>query len=1068
MTVVRATGCLVACLILGAAALASGAQAGSAQLAGVVRGPDGLAMPSAIVTITNLATNQRRVVTTTVAGSFAALGLSPGEYEVHVALAGFRPLVRNGIRLETGESARVELELAVGGVSEAVTVTADAPALQTDRATLGYTVDRERIVDLPLNGRTFVSLAALAPGVALPPGSQLPRINGGRPRVNEYLYDGISVLQPEPGQVAFFPVIDAIQEFRIESNSPPAEFGRFNGGVINLATKSGSNVLQGTAFDFARHEALNARHLFAPTGDSKPRFRRQQFGGVLGGPIRRDRSFFFVDYQAQRQTIGRIVVSTVPTVLQRHGVFTEAVGGRVPIIYDPDTPTIPFPRNRIPVERFDPVAAALLERYPLPTSDGTANNYRRLGDEINDQNQFGVRIDHRVTARDQTFARLSYFRERFIPVSPLPDGSGAAVGTPGPQQTRAWAVASQHQHVFSARLLNELRIGDTRRAVRRLPFTNALPTFVISGYEQLGAPPNTASDFETSVTHLVDALTFVRGAHTIKTGVDFRWQRLNIVQPSSPTGYFQFTSLFTGLPGTPDTGSPLASFLLGRVQTFSIDVQQQEIRHRAAIQEYFVQNDWRLHDRITVNGGVRYTLNFPSIEENNQAAVFNLQRQQLEYLGRDGHPRSARRLHKLNLGPRLGAVTRLSDNLVARAGYALIWIEQAGMTTPFTAPVFPFLQTVSQRSLDGIEPAFVLANGPTISPLPLTPDAGVGHGVFAVNGDRGSGYVQQWNVALQRELAANTSVELAYVGSAITRAGVPDANVNQLTVSQLALGSVLLEHVPNPYFGTIPRSSSVGDPLIPRAQLLKPYPRYTTVSLYRDNVGTTRYHGLAARLDHRWSKGLAFHVSYTRSRLMDDASSVFDASILTGPAANYPVADSFNRRLEWDHSTGDIPHVFVASGLWHLPLLNGWTVTGVLTWQSGVPVAVTQSTNYNAFAGFGVQRPNLTGDPDLPPEERSITRWFNTDAFATAPQFTLGSSSRNPVRGPGYRNLDVALMRRVPLRSGDAIEIRVEVFNALNTPALANPNGVFGTAAFGTITSAGDPRVVQLAVKFHF
>jgi hypothetical protein len=463
----------------------------------------------------------------------------------------------------------------------------------------------------------------------------------------------------------------------------------------------------------------------------------------------------------------------------------------------------------------------------------------------------------------------------------------------------------------------------------------------------------------------------------------------------------------------------------------------------------------------------------------------------LEYLGREGQPRTARRLHRLNFGPRLGIVGRVTDRTVVRSGYAIVWIEMAGITTPFTTPVFPFLQTVSQRTLDNLTPAFTLADGPSVQPIPLTAVAGLGQGVFAVDRDLGSGYVQQWNISAQRELTSNSAVEAGYVGSKITRVGIPDTNLNQLTVEQLALGPALLQRVPNPYFGTIPRSSSLGDPTISVAQLLKPFPQYTTVSLYRNNVGTTIYHGAYAKLEQRFSRGLSYLVSYTRSKLVDDASSVFDASILTGPIANYPVADSFNRRLERDYSTGDIPHVFVASAVWDLPfganrrrnasgvvgaLVNDWTVTGVLTLQSGVPIAVTQTTNNNAFAGLGTQRPNLIGDPTLPADERSVGRWFNTGAFQTAPQFAIGTSSRNPVRGPGYRSLDLAILRRLPLtsrragpsESRPALEMRAEVFNVTNAPPFGAPNGVLGSAAFGTITTAGDPRVVQLAVKFIF
>jgi hypothetical protein len=766
----------------------------------------------------------------------------------------------------------------------------------------------------------------------------------------------------------------------------------------------------------------------------------------------------------------------------------------------------PFPGNAIPVERMDPVARTLLRRYPLPTSAGTANNYRRVADETVNQDQFSLRVDHHsATNRDQIFGRLTRFREKFLPVTPLPDGSGIPTGALGPQDTVSWSFAFNHRRTMSNRLLNELRIGDTRRSVHRsatelnepasaglgLPgipttarFPSTLPTFSIAGYTPLGSPQSTASDFSTSVTQVADSLSWLKGRHMFKIGADLRWQRLNVVQPPSPTGLFTITSLFTDLPGVANTGTPFASFLLGQVQQFSIDLQEQEIRNRAHFQEYYIQDDWRPSDRVTVNGGVRYTLNFPSIEENNQVAVFNLQTQQLEYLGRDGKPRAARQLHKLNFGPRLGIVGRVMDKTVVRMGYGMVWIEQAGITTPFTTPVFPFLQTVTERTLDNVAPAFTLAYGPRVEPIPLTPHAGLGQGVFAVDRELGSGYAQQWNASLQRELTSNIALEVAYVGSKITFVGIPDSNLNQLTVDQLAEGASLLQRVPNPYFGVIPRSSSLGDPTIPRAQLLKPYPKYTSVSFYRNNVGTTIYHGFYTKLEQRFSRGLSYLVSYTRSQLLDDASSVFDASILSGPVSNSSSpADSFNRRLERDYSTGDIPHVFVASAVWDIPfavnrrsraagllgaLVNDWTLTGVLTLQSGVPIPVTQTTNNNAFAGFGVQRPNLIGEPTLPADERSVSRWFNTSAFAAAPQFAIGTSSRNPVRGPSHRSLDLAVMRRMPLPAGKALEFRAEIFNVTNTPPLGAPNGVFGSAAFGSIISAGDPRVVQMAVKVLF
>src|SRR5262245_41176561 len=642
-------GRLVVMVWLAAAAPAE-AQIGGGTLVGAVVDAAGAALPGATVTVVAAATNATRSTVTGSDGGFVVSGLAPGAYEIRVEQPGFRSFVRRAVSLATGETLRVDVALQVGERTEAVTVMADLPLLRSETSGLGHVVDHRRVVDLPLNGRSFISLASLVPGVAVPPppAAPLPRINGGRPRTNEYLFDGISVLQPEPGQVAFFPNVDAIQEFKIESNSPPAEFGRFNGGVVNLTTKAGTNAFRGTAFEFFRHEALNARNFFASTSATKPEFRRNQFGGVLGGPIRRDRTFFFADYQGQRQTIGRTVISTVPTVLQRQGVFTEAIGGRVPSIFDPATTTpglgggttrTPFAANTIPADRIDRVARTLLDRYPLPTSGGTANNYRRLDNENVDQDQFNVRIDHRLANRDHVFGRLTRFKEEFTPVTPLPEGSGVTSGTLGPQRTGSWAFASSYQRTFSANLLNELRIGDTRRSVERaasrldgtpssvlgLPgipsnaqVPDTLPTFLIGGYQQLGSPPNTASDFGTSVTQIADSLTWLRGRHTLKLGADLRWERLNVVQPPSPTGSFTFSNLFTDLPGTANTGTPFASFLLGQVQQFSIDLQDSLIRNRAHFEEYFVQDDWRLSDRLTVNAGLRYTLNFPSTEKNDQ------------------------------------------------------------------------------------------------------------------------------------------------------------------------------------------------------------------------------------------------------------------------------------------------------------------------------------------------------------------------------------------------------------------------------------------------------------------
>jgi hypothetical protein len=1113
------------------------AQSGSAELTGEVRDPSGAFVPGAPLTLTNLDSNETLPTSSSDGGVYVFFHIKPGRYRLAVNVRGFQPMVREGITLVTGQRATVNLTLTIGGARQQITVEADASPLKTESPSLTQAIPHQAIGELPLNGRTFINLVGLAAGVALPPGSQLPRLNGGRPRVNEYLYDGISVLQPEPGQVAFFPIVEAIQEFNLITNTAGAEFGRFNGGVVNLTTRFGTNTMHGSFFEFFRNEALNAKNRFAPIGAPRPVFRKNQFGGVLGGPIRKDRTYFFVDYQGTRQLVGRIRTSTVPTNEERNGDFRALLGsnlyrtpagavttspsGNTPILVnDTDGHTVQarqnmifrpsdhlaYAGNAIPRDTFDLVAANLLAHYPSPTSSGAANNFTRVANEPDNMHQFDVRIDHHFSGRDSFLGRYSYARDRVKPVAFLPDGSGALTTTNssalGPQDTLGQSFAASYVHVFGPALTNEARFGYTRRSISRaallldsspleslgLPgiptngaFNSELPTFSIGGFQQLGPPAGTDSDFRTDVTEWADNVAWLRGRHAFKFGSDLRFSRLDILQPPSPTGQFTFSTLFTNGPGLSGTGNPLASFLLGQVQLFSIDLQQRPVRPRAWVQEFFAQDDWKATSRLTVSAGLRYTLNFPSTEVDNQGAIFNLQTEQLQYLGQDGFPRSARRLHWHDFGPRIGLAYLATPKTVLRGGYGLIWFDQAGITTPFTNPQFPFLQTASESTLNNQTPAFTLANGPNVVPVRPTPDAGLGQGVFSVDRSETSGYVQQWNFAIQRQAGRDLSFEVAYAGSKGTHIGVPDTNLNQLPAADLALGAALQQSVPNPFFGQIPGSSSIGRPTIPVAQMMKTYPEYTTVALFRNNVGNTDYHALELRMEKRVSNGLWFLASYTRSKLIDDASSVFDASVLTGPIANYPVADSFNRRLEQDVSNGDIPNAFALSWTYDLPigtghlrhpggfagkLLDGWQVAGIVTLQSGTPIAVTQATNNLAFAGFGTQRPNCSGPPSF--GQRSVAEWFDVNAITVNSALALGTCSRNPVRGPGFQDADLAFIKRTPLTDRFSMDFRVEFFNLTNTPPLGAPNTVAGSAGFGSITSASDPRVVQLALKLSF
>jgi hypothetical protein len=927
----------------------------SAALRGRVFDPSGAAVPNAQIELVETATNVHQQTVTSASGDYAFANLNPGTYKVDATAPGFNPLERSAITVAVGQTVSLDLKLPVGGARETVVVSSDAPLLQVETSNIETNIPGSTIVAMPLNSRNFIQLSTLVPGVELPPGTVLPRINGGRPRTNEYLFDGISALQPEPGQVAFFPIVDDIAEFTIEANNVPAEFGRFNGGVVNVATRSGSNTLHGSLYEFFRNEDLNARNYFAAAAPArKPEYRRNLYGATLGAPILHDKLFVFGDYQGVKALIGRTVISTIPTLNERQGIFTG-----VSKIYNPATTTVvggvnvrqEF-ANDVITTPFDPAAVALLARFPQPTTSGAANNYSRTANDADHQNQFDFRVDGAFRSRDRAFGRYSYFSDVEQPVTPLPDGSGVISGTvigtggvSGLSHVLGQQTVFNEVHTFSPRLLNDLRVGYTRRgngiggpilantasAALGIPgiptnaaFNNALPLFTFTGFQQLGPSASTFSAYQTAVWQMVDTVNYTRGRHAFKAGVDLRWYQLNTVSPPNPTGSFAFTTTGTDQQGVTGSGNAIASFLLGQVDTFQIDLQTAKIRPRDHIFEGFVQDDWRLSDRLTANLGARYTLHFPSTEKNNQGAVFNLGTQQLDYLGVNGYPTSARNLHYGNVAPRVGFTYLLTPKTVVRSGFGIVFIDQTGITTPFTVPQFPFIQSVTQKTSDSVNAAFTLSNGPSVAPIALTPNAGLGQSVYTVNRSAGSGYVEQWNLAFQRAVTANLSFDVAYVGSHIVHVGIPDSNLNQLTAAQLAQGSSLLTTVPNPYLGQLPSSSSIGGKTVTNAQLLKPYPRFLNVATYRNNSGTTNYNAIQAKVEQRLATGTYLLVSYAHSKLIDDASSVFSTTVLSSPnSSSLIAADTFRPYLERDSSSGDMPNVLSFAGIYALPAGRG-------------------------------------------------------------------------------------------------------------------------------------------------
>ena len=571
----------------------------AANLRGRVLDPSGAGVPNANVELIESAKNVHQSTSTSSTGDYLFTNLNPGTYRLVVKASGFKTLERTSITAAVGQTVSADLTLSLGGNQETVTVDSDYPVMQVGTSDIQTNISGTTIAAMPLNTRNFIQLSQLAPGVELPPGTLLPRINGGRPRTNEYIYDGISALQPEPGQVAYFPILDDIQEFTIEANNVAAEFGRFNGGVVNVATRSGSNAIHGSLFEYFRNEDLNSRNYFASATARKPEYRRNLYGATLGAPIIHDKLFFFGDYQGVKQLIGVTRISTIPTMAMRQGIFTG-----VSKIFDPTTTQTvggtfvrkEFPNDVINIP-FDSAAKSLLARYPTPTTSGAANNYTRTANDSDHQNQFDVRVDGTFRDRDRAFGRYTYYHEVELPVTPLPEGSGAVTGAVlgtggvvGLSNVLGQQAVFNETHTFSARVLNNLAFGlyATREHDHRAdPGDDGLCGAGDSGHSvecglQQCAAAVYADGHSTAWTvceHVSSSFRRVcgrwwirsditRGAHAIKAGLDFRWYQLNTVSPPNPTGSFAFTTTGTNQQGVTNSGNSVASFLLGQVDTF--------------------------------------------------------------------------------------------------------------------------------------------------------------------------------------------------------------------------------------------------------------------------------------------------------------------------------------------------------------------------------------------------------------------------------------------------------------------------------------------------------------------
>lgn len=1063
------------------------AQQDTGIITGVVTDPSGSAVPNATLSLLNTATNVTTTVATDNDGLFVATPLRIGTYTISVESRGFKKSVREGVALRVQDRLRVDFQLEVGQLTETIDIRAEAPLLQSETTSLGQVIATKPVSELPLNGRNFVQLIALTPGAYVPQRNNslyqdfLIGINGNRIQNNNFLLDGINNNTTDNNQAPILPNPDAIAEFKVQSNLLPAEFGRGLGGTINISLRSGTNSFHGVLFEFLRNDKLDANNFFN-VGRPRPSFQQNQFGGAMGGPVHlprlydgRNRTFFFANYQGTRIRKGLTRIFTVPTPAMRAGDFSG-----LPPIFDPATTRAgsdgrtvrdAFEANRIPANRFDPIMQRYLALYPLPNQPGLANNYI-LNPKYTDTNDQGdIKLDHVLSERDSFMFRYSRGDREFIVPLNVPDvpyNGYFAANEFLPQVINNRGAVISHTHTFSPRVINEARFGFNRLYATVTPRSNGqnlatefgiggvpsdpqssgLTLVGVTGFASLG------DSFDTrrgqNVFHILDNVTIIAGRHSFKMGFDHRRTQFNLGQGSSPRGSFAFNGVFSQNPlSRTGTGSPFADFLLGLPDSASIGTN---VRAGMRVRNYsgFVQDDWKVSNRLTMNIGVRYEFTTPVTEVANRMANFDLATNSV-VLAKPGslEDRALARADRNNFAPRVGIAFQLNQRTVVRTGYGMFHtLEDAGHHNPAFNPPFSASFTYPSNQLD---PATALR------PVQGFPPVGFAGASFSnlflnINGrpyDFPAAYSQQWNFTIGRQIR-DFSFEAAYVGNKANKL-MANRNINQ----------------PAPGPGSV--------------NSRRLFPGWGSIT-FQEPRGNSIYHGLQTKAEKRFSLGHLFLLSYTWAKALDDSDSTQLST--TGGTGN--LQDQQNLRGERSRSFQDVRHRLVFSYLWELPfgrgralagnispgwnrLIGGWQLNGITSYQSGRPFTINSSFDHSNTGSSNI-RPDATGiSPDLPSEERSVRRWINAAAFRTPDGFAFGNTGRNVGTGPSLTNFDVSAFKDFAFdaEARRRLQFRAEFFNVMNTPQLQIPNRTFNTSQFGTITeTVADNRDVQLALRF--
>ncbi len=1091
--------------VLGFIVMLSGvlqAQTGTSVITGTVTDASTGAIPGVEVSVTNQETGAKQETITNETGAYRFSALPPGPYRIEASLVGFDRLTRGPITLQVSQTIAIDLVLQVGQIGQTVDVTEAAPLIESQTSDIGQAVTREMVAALPLPNRAASSLAALAPGVVMidtgtGTAENYPvfSIAGGRARNQNFTLDGGNVSNAvgltRPQQLTSLPV-DAMQEFKVIANNYSAEYGHSTGGIVTMATRSGTNQYHGSVFESLQNEVLNARNFFAT---KRSPVKLNQYGGTIGGPIIKDKTHFFATWEQTRQLTAFDTTSTVPTLQERQGDFSDLrdQAGNLIKIYDPATGSTAatrqqFLNNVIPTNRIDPVALAALNYFPLPNRAGSAtnaNNYIGSSRNVLSRNIVVGRLDHQFGPADLVTAR--YYINDAATNNTGTYGIPAADPLADITDVRVQSLLTAYTHTFGRSVTNEFRYSYLRRKfldsrpgygenlAAKIGLTGvtdaAFPAFNIAGY---GVPagyvagnvtvPNTGAAlgnptmvyrFQTPILdqQFLDAVSWSHGRHAFKFGAEYRVGANDEIRDRGSAGNFTFTSLITDLPGSSSTtGNPLASFLLGQVNAASIQVSD-KIPSRASYLALYAQDDWRVTDRLTVNAGIRYDVEFPRWVVGNKMNSFDPVAINpvsgtpgvVTFAGINGTPVRAYASDWNNIGPRFGFAYRIpgKTETVIRGGAGIFYgptisntigdVASSGFSTSASYAVAQAeTQTVLQLR-DGF---------PAAARQPLTPGFGAvpagqtpNTSVSFFNPKQVAPISYQYNFGIQREVANNLLVELGYIGNVSHHLTGNDLSLNQVAPELMTAG---------------------------KAQLVRPFPQFSNVSWINPSIGNSTYHGGFIRAEKRMSGRLSFLVHYTFSKFIDDV----EAANEFGNTGSY--MDAYHRNLDKGLSGSDVPHRFVGELLYELPKLKGLKLGLLENAESGPVFTVLTSTNTtNAFPA-GPLRPNLLHNAGLTSSERTVSRWFDTTAFVNPAPLTFGNSPRSGLRAAPVITTDATLEKSFQVKEGVKIDVRGEFYNLLNHAIFNIPGFTLGAADFGVVSSARAPRTAQLAMRLAF